>query len=83
MSRALVGGFNAFQGADESVVERIRATEGYAARVVEHGAGKTNGMHCCSHLVAAAISAVTLPDEYMTQYGSSRIGHFVSSARFH
>lgn len=44
MSRALVGGFNAFQGAEDAVIERIREKEGFAARVVEQGAGKTNAL---------------------------------------
>lgn len=44
MSRALVGGFNAFQGASESVTSRIRESEGFAARVLDEGAGKTNAL---------------------------------------
>ncbi|GAA5887686.1 hypothetical protein JCM6882_001496 [Rhodosporidiobolus microsporus] len=45
MARALVGGFHAFQGASEEVLERIRQKEGYASRVgALSGAGKTNAL---------------------------------------
>ncbi|BGO92840.1 hypothetical protein NBRC10512_007960 [Rhodotorula toruloides] len=44
MARALVGGFHAFQGASEEVVERIREREGYSSRVAAQGASKTNAL---------------------------------------
>lgn len=44
MSRALVGGFHAFQGADSEVLERVRQKEGYASRIMVEGAGKTNAL---------------------------------------
>lgn len=44
MSRALVGGFHAFQGAGEEVLARIRKNEGFANRVIAEGAGKTNAL---------------------------------------
>ncbi|GAA5850227.1 hypothetical protein JCM8547_001050 [Rhodosporidiobolus lusitaniae] len=45
MARSLVGGFHAFQGASEEVLERIRSKEGYASRVgALSGAGKTNAL---------------------------------------
>jgi len=44
MARALVGGFHAFQGASDEVIERIRQREGYASRVAAEGAGRTNAL---------------------------------------
>ncbi|GAA6032822.1 hypothetical protein JCM8097_000813 [Rhodosporidiobolus ruineniae] len=45
MARALVGGFHAFQGASEEVLNRIREKEGYAGRIgALSGAGKTNAL---------------------------------------
>ncbi|GAA6047335.1 hypothetical protein JCM3770_001893 [Rhodotorula araucariae] len=44
MARALVGGFHAFQGASDAVIERIRQREGYASRVAAEGAGRTNAL---------------------------------------
>ncbi|BGP44774.1 hypothetical protein JCM10450v2_000588 [Rhodotorula kratochvilovae] len=44
MARALVGGFHAFQGASDTVIERIRQREGYASRVAAEGAGRTNAL---------------------------------------
>lgn len=45
MSRAVVGGFHAFQGASEEVLERIKTKEGYASRVMaEAGGGETNAL---------------------------------------
>lgn len=44
MSRALVGGLHAFQGAEEDVLERVKIKEGYAGRVMAQGAGKTNAL---------------------------------------
>jgi hypothetical protein len=44
MSRALVGGYNPFQGASDSVISRIRESEGFGARVLDEGAGTTNGL---------------------------------------
>ncbi|GEM06324.1 nonselective cation channel [Rhodotorula toruloides] len=44
MARALVGGFHAFQGASEEVIERIREREGYSSRVAAQGASKTNAL---------------------------------------
>ncbi|GAA5980633.1 hypothetical protein JCM10908_001716 [Rhodotorula pacifica] len=44
MARALVGGFHAFQGASEEVLERIRQREGYGSRVAAEGMGRTNAL---------------------------------------
>lgn len=44
MARSLVGGFKAFQGATDEVLERIKQKEGYASRRMEEGAGKTNAL---------------------------------------
>lgn len=44
MSRALVGGLHAFQGAKKDVLGRVKQREGYASRTVEQGAGKTNAL---------------------------------------
>lgn len=44
MARALVGGFHAFQGASETVLERIRQREGYGSRVAAEGMGRTNAL---------------------------------------
>jgi hypothetical protein len=44
MSRALVGGLHAFQGANKEVLGRVKQREGYASRTVEQGAGKTNAL---------------------------------------
>ncbi|GAA6001914.1 hypothetical protein JCM10207_002377 [Rhodosporidiobolus poonsookiae] len=45
MARALVGGFHAFQGASEEVLDRIRSKEGYGSRLgALSGAGKTNAL---------------------------------------
>lgn len=45
MAKALVGGFQAFQGAPEGVLERVRVREGFEAeRIMAAGAGKTNAL---------------------------------------
>ncbi|KAM0756238.1 hypothetical protein T439DRAFT_308703 [Meredithblackwellia eburnea MCA 4105] len=44
MSRALVGGFHAFQGASDEVLDRIKQKEGFASRILSDGAGKTNAL---------------------------------------
>lgn len=44
MSRALVGGLHAFQGAEKDVLQRVKQGEGYASRTVDQGAGKTNAL---------------------------------------
>ncbi|GJN91595.1 hypothetical protein Rhopal_004618-T1 [Rhodotorula paludigena] len=44
MARALVGGFHAFQGASDEVIERIRQREGYSNRIAAEGAGRTNAL---------------------------------------
>lgn len=44
MSRALVGGFTAFQGADDEVIERVRLGEGHIGRIATSGQGKTTAL---------------------------------------
>lgn len=44
MSRALVGGLHAFQGASDDVLRRVRLAEGHAGRVMAQGAGKNNAL---------------------------------------
>lgn len=44
MATALVGGFSAFQGASEDVIERIRQGEGHVGRIMTKNAGKTTAL---------------------------------------
>ncbi|KAI5476360.1 nonselective cation channel [Pseudohyphozyma bogoriensis] len=68
MSRALVGGFHAFQGAGQDVLDRVKQKEGITSRIMNEGAGKTNALELAilgkargfikSHVTQKVITAI-------------------------